>query len=68
MLDSMTAPTSRPLSPGAGPSKTVMTAKPPLTPQELRLECAKLAVALSPPASKVVDICQDIYRFVMEGA
>ena len=39
----------------------------PMTDTELRLECAKLAVALKPPSALVTSVARDLYRFVSGG-
>ena len=66
----MTAPaaTSRPVESGPSVNATVnnSTAKP-MTDTELRLECAKLAVALKPPSALVTSVARDLYRFVSGG-
>ena len=63
--ETMTAPatTSRPVTAGPAPFGNAAAAKP-MTDEELRLECAKLAVALKPPAGMVVSLARDIYDFV----
>lgn len=65
-------PTTRPASEASSGSNLSSLAnatfkQQPMTPQELRLECAKLAVALKPPATSVVSVARDIYSFVSGG-